>query len=217
LNVEREILDNLTKSVIQCDVKAAAQWAQKATDEGVDPIKGLDALTEAIRQVGDEFARGDLWLPDLVGSADALQAAMPILEAEVKRRGASRESLGVVVIGTVKGDIHTIGKGMVGTFLTAAGFEVHDIGVDVTAQQFVDAIRQYKADIVAMSALLTFTAPEQKRVIEVLKEAGIRDQVKVIVGGGAITEAFAKSIGADGYRPEAPAVVNLAKALLGIE
>jgi methanogenic corrinoid protein MtbC1 len=215
--MEREILENLIKSVVQYDVKGARQWAERAVAEGVDPIKGLDALTEAIRQVGDEFARGDLWLPDLVGAADALQSAMPVLEAEIKRRGASRESLGMVVLGTVKGDIHTIGKGMVGTFLTAAGFEVRDIGVDVSAQQFVDAIKEYKADIVAMSALLTFTAPEQRRVIEVLKEAGIRDQVKVIVGGGAITEAFAKSIGADGYRPEAPAVVGLAKELLGIE
>ena len=215
--MEREILDNLIKCVVEYDVKGAAEWARKSVSEGVDPLKSLDALTEAIRQVGDEFALGERWLPDLVGAADALQSAMPVLETEIKRRGIIRESVGTVVIGTVKGDIHTIGKTMVGTFLTAAGFQVHDIGVDVSAQQFVDAVRQYKADIVAMSALLTFTAPEQKRVIEVLKEAGIRDQVKVIVGGGAITEAFAKSIGADGYRPEAPAVVGLAKQLVGIE
>jgi methanogenic corrinoid protein MtbC1 len=215
--MEQEILDNLCKSVLEYDVKGAAEWAGKSVAEGVDPLRALDALTEAIRQVGDEFGRGERWLPDLVGAADALQSAMPILEAEIKRRGATRESLGTVVIGTVKGDIHTIGKTMVGTFLTAAGFQVHDVGVDVSSQQFVDAVTEHKADILAMSALLTFTAPEQKRVIEVLKEAGIRDRVKVIVGGGAITETFAKSIGADGYRPEAPAVVGLAKQLVGIE
>jgi methanogenic corrinoid protein MtbC1 len=215
--MESDILAKLKKSVMEYDVEGAKASAQQVVAEGIDPIKALDTLTEAIREVGDQFERGELWLPDLVGAADALQSAMPILEQEIKRRGSVRETLGTVVIGTVKGDIHTIGKMMVSTFLTAAGFAVHDIGVDVNAQQFMDGVKEYNADVLAMSALLTFTAPEQKRVIEALEEAGIRDKVKVIVGGGAITADFAKSIGADGYEPAAPGTVTLIKHLLGIE
>ena len=215
--MEHEILENLKRAVIDYDVPGAQTWAKKTVAEGIDPVKGLDALTEAIREVGDGFERGELWLPDLVGAADALQSAMPIFEEEIKRRGASRDTLGTVVIGTVKGDIHTIGKMMVSTFLTAAGFAVYDVGVDVNAQQFMDGVKEYNADVLAMSALLTFTAPEQKRVIQALEEAGIRDQVKVIVGGGAITADFAKSIGADGYEPAAPGTVALVSRLLGLE
>ncbi len=215
--METEILQNLKQSVIDLDPAAAKEWAQKAVAGAVDPIKSLDALTEAIRKVGDDFESGEVWLPDLVGAADALQAAMPIIEEDIKRRGAVRESLGVVVIGTVKGDIHTIGKMMVSTFLTAAGFSVYDVGVDVDAQKFMDAVKEYKAQVLAMSALLSFTAPEQKRVIQALEEAGIRDSVKVIVGGGAITGGFAENIGADGYSPAAPGAVGLVKGLLGIE
>jgi methanogenic corrinoid protein MtbC1 len=215
--MESEILAKLKKSVMEYDIEGARASAQQVVAEGIDPIVALDALTEAIREVGDQFERGELWLPDLVGAADALQSAMPILEQEIKRRGTVREALGTVVIGTVKGDIHTIGKMMVSTFLTAAGFAVYDVGVDVDAQQFMDGVKEHNADVLAMSALLTFTAPEQKRVIEALEEAGIRDKVKVIVGGGAITADFAKSIGADGYEPAAPGTVTLVKQLLGIE
>jgi trimethylamine corrinoid protein len=215
--MEYEILENLKRAVMEYDVQGAQEWGEKAVAEGIDPIKGLDALTEAIREVGEGYERGDLWLPDLVGAADALQAAMPIFEEEIRQRGAERETLGTVVIGTVKGDIHTIGKMMVSTFLTAAGFAVYDIGVDVDAQKFMDGVKEYHADVLAMSALLTFTAPEQRRVIQALEEAGIRDQVKVIVGGGAITADFAESIGADGYEPAAPGTVTLVSKLLGLE
>jgi trimethylamine corrinoid protein len=191
--MELRTLENLKKAVIDYDAKEAKHWAHVAVDQGANPIDGLDALTEAIQEVGAGFERGDLWLPDLVGAADALQAAMPVFEEEIKHRGAVRETLGTVVIGTVKGDIHTIGKMMVSTFLTAAGFAVYDLGVDVSAQQFMDGVREHKADVLAMSALLTFTAPEQRRTIQALEEAGIRDRVKVIVGGGAITADTADS------------------------
>ncbi len=215
--METEILQNLKQAVIDLDPTAAKEWAEKAVAGDIDPVKSLDALTEAIRKVGDDFESGEVWLPDLVGAADALQAAMPVIEKDINRRGSVRESLGIVVIGTVKGDIHTIGKMMVSTFLTAAGFSVYDVGVDVDAQKFMDAVKEYKADVLAMSALLSFTAPEQKRVIQALEEAGIRDSVKVIVGGGAITGGFAENIGADGYSPAAPGAVGLVQGLLGIE
>ena len=210
-----ETLGNLKRAVIEYDNEGAASWAKKAVEEKIDPTKALDALTEAIRQVGERFGRGELWLPDLVGAADAMQAAMPILEEELKRTGTKREALGTVVVGTVFGDIHSIGKSMVCTLLTAGGFEVHDLGVNIKAEEFLEAIEKYQADILAMSALLTMTAPEQRKVIDTLKERGIREQVKVMIGGGAITTDFAESIGADGYDPTAPGAVELAKRLIG--
>jgi len=210
-----ESLENLKRAVIEYDTEGAARWARKIVEEKIDPITALDALTETIRQVGDRFGRGELWLPDLVGAAEAMQAAMPILEEELKKTGAKREALGTVVVGTVFGDIHSIGKSMVCTLLVAGGFEVHDLGVNIKAEEFVEAIESHKADVLAMSALLTMTAAEQRKVINALKEKGIRDKVKVMVGGGAITAEFAESIGADGYDPTAPGAVELARRLVG--
>ena len=196
-----EVLDNLKKAIIEYDSQGAASWAKIVVKEGIDPTMALDAMTVAIRQIGDGFSRGELWLPDLVGAADAMSAATPIIEEEIKRVGAKRESLGTVVIGTVYGDIHTIGKTMVATLLQADGFIVNDLGINVTTEGFLEGINKYKADILAMSSLMTTTASEQRKVIEILKKEGIRDRVRVMVGGGAITQEFADSIGADGYDP----------------
>jgi len=213
--VSIEVLENLKKAIMEYDSEGAANWARKAVEEKVDPVEALDAMTVAIRQVGNGFSRGEFWLPDLIGAADAMSAATPILEEEIKRRGTRRESLGTVVIGTVYGDIHTIGKTMVATLLTANGFQVYDVGINVTAEKFVEVIKQYEPDMLAMSALMTMTASEQKKVIETLKKEGLRDKVKIMVGGGAITQEFADSIGADGYDPTAPGAVKLARKLVG--
>jgi len=213
--LNNEILEGLRKAIKEYDNEKAENLAKRAVEEKLDPLRVLDAMTVAIREVGDAFGRGDLWLPDLVGAADAMQAAMPIIEEEIKRTGAKRESLGTVVAGTVFGDIHSIGKTMVCTLLTAEGFKVHDLGVNIKAEEFLQAIRNYNADILAMSALMTMTAPEQKKVIEQLKKEGLRDKIKIMVGGGAITEEFAKEIGADGYDPTAPGAVKLARKLIG--
>jgi len=210
-----EVIESLKRAVVEYDAEGAAGWARKAVVEGVAPVKAMQALTEAIRQVGDRFGKGELWLPDLVGAADAMQAAMPIIEEELKKTGAKRKSLGIVVVGTVFGDIHDIGKAMVCTLLTAGGFEVHDLGVNVRAEEFLEAIDKFNADILAMSALLTMTASEQRKVIEALRVRGARDRVKVMVGGGALTQEFADEIGADGYDPTAPGAVTLARRLLG--
>ena len=210
-----EVIESLKRAVVEYDAEGAAGWARKAVVEGVAPVKAMQALTEAIRQVGDRFGKGELWLPDLVGAADAMQAAMPIIEEELKKTGAKRKSLGIVVVGTVFGDIHDIGKAMVCTLLTAGGFEVHDLGVNVKAEEFLEAIDKFRADILAMSALLTMTASEQRKVIEALRVRGARDRVKVMVGGGALTQEFADEIGADGYDPTAPGAVTLARRLLG--
>ena len=213
--MDNEILEGLKKAIKEYDNEKAENLAKRAVEEKLDPLRVLDAMTVAIREVGDAFGRGDLWLPDLVGAADAMQAAMPIIEEEIKRTGAKRESLGTVVAGTVFGDIHSIGKTMVCTLLTAEGFKVHDLGVNIKAEEFLQAIRNYNADILAMSALMTMTAPEQKKVIEQLKKEGLRDKIKIMVGGGAITEEFAREIGADGYDPTAPGAVKLARKLIG--
>ena len=210
-----EVLENLKKAIVEYDSEEAANLARRAIQEKIDPIKILAAMTAAIRQVGDGFGKGELWLPDLVGAADAMTSATPIIEKEIKRRGITRESLGTVVIGTVYGDIHTIGKTMVATLLIAEGFVVNDLGINVTSERFVEGIKKYKADILAMSALMTMTAPEQRKVIETLKKEGLRDKVKIMVGGGAITQEFANSIGADGYDPTAPGAVKLARRLIG--
>jgi methanogenic corrinoid protein MtbC1 len=209
-----DIFEGLRQSVIEYDANKAASYAQTVVAEGLDPVAAMDAMSEAMQMVGEGYACEELWLPDLVGAADASQAALPILEEEIRRRGQKTKSLGTVVIGTVSGDIHTIGKSMVGVLLVAAGFRVVDVGADVTTEQFVTAVKENQADILALSALLTTTAPEQGKVIEALKEAGLRDKIKIMVGGGAITQGFADSIGADGYGATAPKAVDLARSLL---
>jgi methanogenic corrinoid protein MtbC1 len=210
-----DALGGLKKAIWEYDSQSAENLARNLIEEGAKPLAVLDVLTEAIRQVGDRFGNGELWLPDLVGAANAMQAAMPIIEKALKDTGSQRVSLGVVVIGTVFGDIHNIGKDMVSTLLTAAGFEVHDIGVNVPAEHFTRAIVECKADMLAMSALLTTTAAEQRKTISLLEKEGMRKAVKVIVGGGALTSGFAEDIGADGYEPTAPGAVKLATRLLG--
>jgi methanogenic corrinoid protein MtbC1 len=212
--MSNEILEHLRQSVLEYDVEAAQTWAKQAVERDVDPLRALGALTEAIREVGEQFGRGELWLPDLVGASDAMLAATPVLEDEINRRGVERQTLGTVVIGTVKGDIHNIGKSMVATLLTAEGFDVQDLGVDVSAETFVQAVREHEAQIVALSALMTTTAPQLREVIEMLKTEELRSAVKVMVGGGGITEAFAESIGADGYDPTAPGAVRLASSFM---
>lgn len=209
------LLDKLKTAILDYDPDASALCARKAVEAGIAPTEILGAMTDAIREIGEGFNRGDLFLPDLVGGADAMSAATPIVEAEVRRIGAKTQSTGTVVIGTVYGDIHTIGKTMVATLLQAEGFTVHDIGINVTCEQFLDATRTYKPDILAMSALMTMTAPEQRKIIETLKAEGLRDGVKIMVGGGALTQEFADAIGADGYDPTAPGAAKLARKLVG--
>ena len=210
-----EILQNLKRTVLEYDSEGAASWAKKAVEKEIDPIEAIDALTEGITQIGNGYSRGELWLPDLAGAATAMTSAMPILEEEIKRRGNKRETTGIVVLGTVKGDIHDIGKNMVAMFLAIDGFTVQDLGVDVPAETFIEAVKKYNADVLALSALLTMTSHEQRKIIGGLKAESIRDKVKVMVGGGAITQEFADDIGADGYEPTAVGAAKLARRLIG--
>jgi methanogenic corrinoid protein MtbC1 len=207
--------EELRCAIVEYNNELAVGVANAVVEQGLDPLEALEVMTEAIRDIGDRFGKGELYLPDLVGASSAMLSAMPIIDEELKKRGTKREGLGITVAGTVYGDIHTIGKTMVATLLMAAGFTVFDIGVNITPEVFVDAVRKREAEILCMSALMTMTAPEQRKTIEALKEAGIRKKVKVMVGGSAITQEFADSIGADGYDPIAPGAVELAKRLMG--
>ena len=210
-------LEELRNIVLNFEVDNAKQVAANAIEGGIDPLEAAKALTEAIREVGDKFGCGELFLPDLVCASEVLKQALPVINAEIEKKGEKQKSLGKVVIGTVFGDIHSIGKGMVSTLLFASGLEVIDLGVNVKSQDFLESVKREKPDILAMSALLTTTASEQKNVIEGLKSAGLRDKVKVVVGGSPINQEFSDSIGADGYGATAPEGVKVVKSLLGIK
>jgi len=211
-----DILKKLKDMVLEFDIDIAEETAKEAIESGADPIEAANALTEGIQEIGDKFGAGELFLPDLVCASEVLKKAFPIINEEIEKKGQKQKSLGKVVIGTVFGDIHSIGKGMVATLLYAAGFEVVDLGINVKGEVFLKAIKDESPDVLAMSALLTTTAMEQKKVIESLKSQGLRDKVKIIVGGSPINQEFAESIGADGYGSTAPEGVRIIKDLLGI-
>lgn len=212
--MDEEIFENLRKSILTYNSQLALTSSRKAVEKGIDPIRLLDAMTAAIREVEDGFGRGELWLPDMLAAVEVMQSALPIIEEEIKRKGVRREAFGVAIVGTVLGDIHSIGKTMVAAFLAAEGFEVHDLGVDIKAEQFIEAVKSYRADVLCLSALLTITAPQQKTVVELLEKEHLRPPTRVLIGGGAITAEFAESVGADGYEPTAPAGARLARRLI---
>ncbi len=211
-----ENIEKLKKVVMDFDIDSAESVAKEALDSGVDPIDAANALTQSIQIIGDKFGKGELFLPDLVCASEVLKNAFPPINAAIEAKGEKQKSVGTVVIGTVFGDIHNIGKNMVATLLYASGFEVIDLGINVKSEDFLKAVKEKNPDVLAMSALLTTTAMEQKNVIEGLKKDGVRDKVKVIVGGSPINQEFADSIGADGYGATAPEGVKLVKRLLGI-
>jgi 5-methyltetrahydrofolate--homocysteine methyltransferase len=214
-NSSKHPIDSLRKAIVTYDKNLAVESVKKIiADKEIDILEALDAITGTLRVVGDAFENDELYLPDLLSAADVMNSVMPILEEEIKKSGKDREISGKIVLGTVKGDIHSIGKTMVGSLLSADGFKVYDIGIDVSYEKFINAIQEYNPDVLAMSALLTTTAYEQKNVIDFLIKEGLRDKVKVIVGGAAVTREFADSIGADGYNPSASGAVKLVRKLL---
>jgi corrinoid protein of di/trimethylamine methyltransferase len=213
-----ELFAALRQAVIDGDAAAAGTLAQQALDTGVPPLAAIDeGLVPGLSFVGEEFGKGELFLPDMMLAARAMQKAMDILEPVLKDQAAQRHVVGRVVIGTVKGDIHEIGKNLVGMMLSTSGFEVHDLGVDVAPDRFVEAAKEHHADIVGVSALLTTTMAGQRTVVEALAAAGLRDSVRVIVGGAPASESWAAEIGADGYSEDAIGAVALARRLLGTE
>ncbi len=213
---KEELLKRMEEAVKAYDEDEARRLAEEAVRMGLDPVEALEqGLAKGLREVGDRFGRGEAFITELIAAAQAMEAGAEILNREIERRGAAREAVGRFLIGTVEGDIHSIGKNIVATMLKAAGFEVIDIGVDVPTQTFVEKVQELKPDILGLSALMTTTMMKQKEVIEALKEAGLRDQVKVIIGGAPVTEEWAREIGADAVGLDAASAVEASLKLIG--
>lgn len=209
------MFQSMRQSVLDGMPECAADLAQKALAAGVEPLEAVNqGFAAGITSAGEQFGRGELFLPDLLACAEAMKAAMKVLEPEMVKRGSQREALGRVVLGTARGDIHDIGKNLVATILSASGFEIFDLGTSVTPEQFVAKAREVNADIVGVSALLTTTMAGQKAVVEAFDRDGMRPRIKVIVGGAAVTSKWADEIGADGFSRNASDALELAKTLV---
>jgi len=213
---DERLFEDMAKAVIDGLPDRARELAEAALQAGIDPLETIDrGFKPGMDVVGDGFANGELFIPDLMMSGEAMKAAIAALEPEMMRRKTQRQVMGRVVIGTVQGDIHEIGKTLVATMLAANGFEVRDLGVNVSAEQVLDAVRDMDANVVGMSALLTTTILNQEVVVNALEEAGLRDRVKVIVGGVPAGPEWAKDIGADAYADNATEAVEVVKRLVG--
>lgn len=216
VNSTTDLFQAMAQSIIEGDADQARLLADCCIQSGIDP---LDAINQGyvigIQYVGEQFSNGDMFLPDLVFAGEAMKTAVATLEPEMARRGSHRQVLGRVVMGTIQGDIHDIGKTLVGTMLSASGFEVIDLGVDVPVQKLVDTACQENADLIGISALLTTTMVRQRDVVQIVREQGLWPQIKVMVGGAPVTQSWAEEIGADGYSEDAIGAVALAKQLVG--
>lgn len=213
--MSNQVLEAMRRSVIEGAPDTAAQLARQALEMGAEPLDAINnGYVPGMHFVGEQFAQRNMFLPDMMASAEAMRAAMAVLEPELKRLGTERPMAGTVVLGTTKGDIHEIGKILVGTLLTANGFRVIDLGVDVAGETFSAKARELDADIVGVSALLTTTMKNQRAVIEALEKEGLRSRVKVMVGGAPVTRQWAQEIGADGYAKDAMSAVVLARDLM---
>jgi len=216
--VPKELFQAMAQSIIDGETEVAGQLAQQAIEQGIEPLDVINqGFTVGVDYVGEQFGLGEMFLPELVLAGEAMKAAVTVLEPEMAKRGAERQMLGKVVLGTVEGDRHDIGKTLVATMLSASGFQVYDLGANVPVETFVEKARQVNADIVGLSALLTTTMVKQKDVIEALDDLGLRPKVKVMVGGAPITSSWADEIGADGYGEDSIRAVAVAKKLVGAE
>jgi trimethylamine corrinoid protein len=208
-------LEKLAKMVISGDVDAAKSAVKESLRAGLDPLKIVEeGLAKGIRIIGEEYGRGEIFLTDLLMGAEVVKAGMNLINPEIQKQKKELKKVGKMVVGTVAGDIHDLGKNIVAALFSAHGFEVVDLGVDVPDQTFIEKVKELKPDILGMSALMTATIPKQLDVINALKGAGLRERVKVMVGGAAVNQDFAREIGADGYAENANDAVAKAKELI---
>ncbi len=213
--MSNEFLAKIANSLVEGIPDETTDLTHQALEAGIEPLTIInEGLTEGMNIVGEKFQTGEFFLPNLVIAASGMKKAMEILEPELLSRQQTAKSLGTVVIGTVAGDIHEIGKSLVGTMLSANGFQVYDMGVNVANEVFIAKVKETGADLLGLSALLTTTMTVQRQVISELEEAGIRDQVKVLIGGAPGSKEWADNIGADGYAEDAIGAVELAKSLV---
>lgn len=212
----KELFTKMEQSIINYDKDEAVQLAKMALEKGIDPTAAInEGFVKGVQTVGDLFGREEIYLPELVMGAEAMTAATDILGEAIRKSGGEAKYLAKGIAGTVEGDIHAIGINLVTTFLIANGFDITFLGVDIPSSLFVEKAKELKPDLILLSALLTTTMPNQKEVIDSLKEAGIRKNVKVIVGGAPVSQDWADQIGADGYGENASAAVEVAKKLTG--
>ena len=215
--MSEELMEQLRQALIKADKESGLEATNALMDGGADPVIVLqDAMATAMFTLGAMWSRGEVFLPEVVASATLFKMCNDIVEPALLAAGGEKQITGKVILATVKGDLHDLGKNMVGAMLKTAGFEVTDLGKDTPTEKILNAVRELEPDIVGMSALLTTTVPQQKVVIEALKKEGLFDKVKVMVGGAPVTQEWADEIGADGFAPDAPEAVSRAKALLGV-
>ncbi|MEM4474121.1 MAG: corrinoid protein [Candidatus Bathyarchaeia archaeon] len=212
------LIDELRSALLSFEEERFFEAIKRLIEKKTSPLEIINALTKALEEVGRRFEEGEIFLAHLVMAGEMVKKAVSeYLEPLLKEARIERKTLGKVVIGTVAGDIHDIGKNIVAAMLFSAGFEVIDLGKDVPVEEFIRAVREYNPDILGLSALLSTTLPEQKEIIEALKKNGLRERVKVIVGGAPVTAEWAEQIGADGYGEDAVEAVKVAKRLLRVE
>jgi 5-methyltetrahydrofolate--homocysteine methyltransferase len=208
-----QVLENISEALQKGKIKDVAQLVQEALDSGIAAQDILDnGLLKGMGELGVRFKNNEVYVPEVLIAARALNKGTEVLKAKLLEEGV--QSIGKVVISTVKGDLHDIGKNLVKMMLEGAGFEVIDLGVDVDTSKIVDAVKEYNPQILCLSALLTTTMSQQEVVIEALKEAGIRDKVKIMVGGAPVTQGYANQIGADAYTPDAATAAEVAKGFV---
>jgi corrinoid protein of di/trimethylamine methyltransferase len=213
-----DLFDILRSALLSFEEEKFIEAVKRSLEEKISPLEIINALTKALEEIGRKFEEGEIFLVHLVMAGEMVKRAVSeYLEPLLKRAKIERKTLGRVIIGTVSGDIHDIGKNIVAALLFSAGFEVIDLGKDVPVEEFIRAVKEYNPDIIGLSALLSTTLPVQKEVIEALKRNGLRDKVKVIVGGAPVTAEWAEQIGADGYGEDAVESVKVAKRLLKVE
>jgi trimethylamine corrinoid protein len=214
--IKEELLRNMKEAIIAGDRAAAAALAGNAVGSGLDLLEVIErGYVPGIQKVGELWEQGEYFLPELISSAEAMKAAMAVLEPELNRRNIDARTGGRVVIGTVEGDIHDIGKNLVASMLQAGGFEVFDLGADVKLERFIEKAEAVGAETICLSALLTTTMTNQRRLIGLLQDKGLRGKYRVLVGGAPASRKWAEDIGADGYAENAVAAVKLARSLAG--
>ncbi|MCS3923064.1 cobalamin B12-binding domain-containing protein [Methanosalsum natronophilum] len=211
---KEEIIQKGKAAVLDFDEDAVKEVAKEAIDAGVNPAELIeDGFTAAMNEIGDQFESGTLFLPHVIAASEAMSAGVEVLTPELEKLSAESKARGTVVIGTIEGDIHSIGKDIVATMLKIAGFDIIDLGRDVPVKDYVDKAKEKNADVVASSALMTTTMITQTQIEEQLKEAGLRDNIKTMVGGAPVTQDWANKIGADIYAENSGDAVNKLKAL----
>ena len=213
-NSSKILLDKLASTIIDCETDRVEQICREISERGIDPLEAIEkGIRKALDEVGNKYEKGFLFLPELIMAAKIAESALNILTSKIK---SSPKKIGKYVIGTVKGDIHDLGKNIVVMILKAFNFEVIDLGVDVPIETFIEKVKNEKPQILGLSALLMTTVPVQRDVIEALEKNGIRNKIKVMVGGVAVTDEWAKEIGADAYADNAAEAVRKAKELIGV-